>query len=129
MFRDPAHRGEGGNACRDSALRPAFLASIQTAVPRASLLRNVVLTGCMLCDSFADRVAQGELASGHVWEDWEHVGGVMPFEVSRMHEALAWPPPPQGTAGGARNAETAPPHHFSVSALAKSAVAVPGGPH
>jgi hypothetical protein len=24
MFRDPAHTGEGGNACRDSALRPAF---------------------------------------------------------------------------------------------------------
>jgi hypothetical protein len=83
-------RVEAGVLAVEATLTP----SIQTAVPRASLLRNVVLTGCMLCDSFAARVAQGELASGHVWEDWEHVGGVMPFEVSRMHETLAWPPPP-----------------------------------
>ena len=42
-------------------------------------------------DSFADRVHQGELAREHVWDKWARSGGALPYEVSRMEEALSWP--------------------------------------
>ncbi len=42
-------------------------------------------------DSFADRVHQGELAREHVWDKWARAGGALPYEVSRMEEALTWP--------------------------------------
>jgi len=41
-------------------------------------------------DTFADRVAQGELASERVMDEWER-GNVSAAEVSRMEEAFAWP--------------------------------------
>jgi hypothetical protein len=42
-------------------------------------------------DSFAERVGQGELARENVWEAWARAGGALPYEVSRMEEALRWP--------------------------------------
>ena len=42
-------------------------------------------------DSFSDRVYQGELARENVWEAWARAGGALPYEVSRMEEALSWP--------------------------------------
>lgn len=42
-------------------------------------------------DSFADRVHQGELARQHVWQAWARASGALPYEVSRMEEALSWP--------------------------------------
>ena len=42
-------------------------------------------------DSFAERVHQGELAREHVWDKWARAGGALPYEVSRMEEALSWP--------------------------------------
>ena len=42
-------------------------------------------------DTFADRVHQGELARENVWEAWARAGGALPYEVSRMEEALSWP--------------------------------------
>ena len=42
-------------------------------------------------DSFADRVYQGELARERVWDKWARAGGALPYEVSRMEEALSWP--------------------------------------
>jgi hypothetical protein len=39
-------------------------------------------------DSFADRMAQGEIARENVLDAWARVGGVLPFEISRMEEAL-----------------------------------------
>ena len=34
---------------------------------------------------------QGELAREHVWDKWARAGGALPYEVSRMEEALTWP--------------------------------------
>jgi len=42
-------------------------------------------------DSFAERVDQGELAREHVWNEWARASGALPYEVSRMEEALSWP--------------------------------------
>ena len=42
-------------------------------------------------DTFAERVDQGELARENVWEKWARAGGALPYEVSRMEEALTWP--------------------------------------
>ncbi len=42
-------------------------------------------------DTFADRVYQGELARENVWDKWARAGGALPYEVSRMEEALSWP--------------------------------------
>jgi hypothetical protein len=42
-------------------------------------------------DSFADRVDQGEAARQHVWDEWARASGALPYEVSRMEEALSWP--------------------------------------
>jgi len=42
-------------------------------------------------DSFSDKVHQGELAREHVWDKWARAGGALPYEVSRMDEALRWP--------------------------------------
>ena len=42
-------------------------------------------------DTFAERVDQGELAREHVWEQWARAGGALPYEISRMEEALSWP--------------------------------------
>ena len=41
-------------------------------------------------DSFADRVAQGELASEYVLEAWAY-GSVTASEITRMEEAFGWP--------------------------------------
>ena len=42
-------------------------------------------------DTFADSVYQGELARENVWDKWARAGGALPYEVSRMEEALSWP--------------------------------------
>jgi len=42
-------------------------------------------------DTFAEVVDQGEQARAHVWEQWARAGGALPYEISRMEEALSWP--------------------------------------
>ena len=42
-------------------------------------------------DTFADVVDQGELPASIVWEKWARAGGALPYEISRMEEALGWP--------------------------------------
>src|SRR5262245_13233076 len=42
-------------------------------------------------DSFADKVAQGEVAREAVWEAWARSGSVTAEEVSRWEQAFSWP--------------------------------------
>ena len=42
-------------------------------------------------DTFAEAVGQGEVARENVWDKWARAGGALPYEVSRMEEALSWP--------------------------------------
>ena len=42
-------------------------------------------------DTFADKVAQGELASEYVLEQWARSGSVTAPEVTRWEEAFGWP--------------------------------------